>query len=132
MSTDPLVAALARLQPAGTLNREQLFWQAGRAAARPNRGWIIAAVALLATNLLTAGLWFARPTPIVVVPLPPPVPEAVAPDVASPPSDESNYLAWRERLLRDSLASAVVNDETYVPEMPLTASQQSLAQVEAP
>jgi hypothetical protein len=59
--------ALRALKPAGQVTRDQLMFQAGRAAAE-RRGWVWPATTIIATSLAVALAWtfYTRPEPSVV------------------------------------------------------------------
>ena len=61
--SEPLAERLSRFTPDGTgLNRDALLFAAGRASARPNRGWQLLAGVLAACQVLTlVGLWIRTP-----------------------------------------------------------------------
>ena len=64
--SEPFLERLSRFTPAaGGLNRDELLYAAGRALARPNRGWKALASALAATQALSLVLLLpqARPLP---------------------------------------------------------------------
>lgn len=62
--SEPSLERLSRFTPdAGGLDRDALLYAAGRASARPNRGWIALAAALAVTQGLTLVLLWPRPTP---------------------------------------------------------------------
>jgi hypothetical protein len=77
---------LSRFTPdAGGLDRDALLFAAGRASARANRPWIMAAAALAITQALTLVLLWPRPAPpLVPVPAPPPQ-ETPAPELSDSP-----------------------------------------------
>jgi hypothetical protein len=86
MPEDPLAERLSRFTPDGSaLDRDALLFAAGRASARPNRGWAALAGALAASQLLTLVLLWPAPRPgsVPVVEVPPaPSPQRPAPDAA--------------------------------------------------
>jgi hypothetical protein len=57
----PLLQRLSQFTPDGSgLDRDALLYAAGRASARPNRGWLVAVGALAACQLLTLALLLPR------------------------------------------------------------------------
>jgi hypothetical protein len=92
--SQPFPERLSRFTPdAGTLDRDGLLYAAGRASARPNRGWIALAAALAVAEVLTlVVLWPSPappvaqlPPPAVQPPAPGPAPEAPTPDAPDSP-----------------------------------------------
>jgi hypothetical protein len=62
--SEPFLDRLSKFTPdAGGLNRDALLFAAGRASARPNRGWIALATALAGSQALSLALLWPRPTP---------------------------------------------------------------------
>jgi hypothetical protein len=62
-------------------DRDVLLFAAGRASAKPSPVWKAACGLLATTQVVTLGLWFARPSgPLAASPLPPPA------EVIDPPS----------------------------------------------
>jgi hypothetical protein len=87
--SEPLLERLSRFTPdTGTLDRDGLLYAAGRASARPNRGWIALAAALAASQLITLVVLWPRPAPPVAQ-LPPPAVQPAAPSPAEPPTSDS-------------------------------------------
>jgi hypothetical protein len=90
-----LEAALRGLVPQGGLDREALMFRAGRASARPGRGWPLAAATSTAAAAVLGALLWSHPGPVpvvryVTVPVPAPqaavkgqAPQAVAPRPAA-------------------------------------------------
>jgi hypothetical protein len=64
--SQPLSERLSQFTPDGSgLDRDALLFAAGRASARPNRGWMVVAGALAACQLLTLTVvWPKNPAPI--------------------------------------------------------------------
>jgi hypothetical protein len=89
--SEPFLERLTRFTPAaGDMDRDVLLFAAGRASARPNRGWITLAAVLAATQVLTLALWwFSSPPPVAQAPtlIAPPSPTPVP---AEPTSSESS------------------------------------------
>jgi hypothetical protein len=86
----PFPERLSRFTPdAGGLDRDVLLYAAGRASARPNRGWIALAAALAVTQVLTVVLLWPRPAqPVAHLP-PPAVQPAVSPAPPEPPTSDA-------------------------------------------
>jgi hypothetical protein len=62
--SEPFLERLGRFTPAaGNLDRDALLFAAGRAAARPNRGWITLVGALAATQALSLVLLWPHAAP---------------------------------------------------------------------
>lgn len=60
--SEPFLERLSRFTPdAGGLDRDSLFYAAGRNSARPNRGWIFAASLLASTQMLSLVMLWPRP-----------------------------------------------------------------------
>jgi hypothetical protein len=75
--SEPSLERLSRFTPdAGGLDRDALLYAAGRASARPNRGWITLAVALAVSQAMTLVLLWPRPAPPAARP---PLPAADSP-----------------------------------------------------
>jgi hypothetical protein len=66
--SEPFLERLSRFTPdAGRLDRDALMFAAGRASARPNRGWITLAGVLAGTQaLMLAVLWVHLTSPVTV------------------------------------------------------------------
>ena len=65
---EPIIERLSRLTPDGSgLDRDSLLIAAGRASARPNRGWAVLSGLLGASQVLTLILLWPRP---LIVPQP--------------------------------------------------------------
>src|SRR6516165_4232079 len=66
--SEPILERLSRFTPdAGRLDRDALMFAAGRASARPNRGWITLAGVLAGTQaLMLAVLWVHLTSPVTV------------------------------------------------------------------
>src|SRR6516162_1781154 len=62
--SEPFLERLSRFTPdAGSVNRDTLLFETGRASARPNRGWIALAAALAATQALSLVLLWPHTSP---------------------------------------------------------------------
>jgi len=93
----PFIERLSRFTPdAGGLDRDALLFAAGRACARPNRGWIAVAAALAAGWAVTVVLLWPHPAaPNPRLPAPPSVPGPAAPE----PSENPGLWSARRSLL---------------------------------
>jgi hypothetical protein len=98
--SEPSLERLIRFTPnAGGLDRDALLFAAGRASARPSRGWKTLASGLAGTQVLSLALLWPRPAPpsagiavpVAAVPEPPSTPE--------PPTSEPRAIAgiWSAR-----------------------------------
>jgi hypothetical protein len=101
MSDDPLIERLTQFTPdGGKLDRDALLFAAGRASARPSRGWAVLAAALATSQLLTLALlsWprHVEPTFSTFLPTPRPI------TLVAPPPTAANSSVWvaRERYLQ--------------------------------
>jgi hypothetical protein len=64
---EPFLERLSRFTPDGScLDRDALLFAAGRASVRPRRGWIVAAGALAACQVLTLALLWPRPVAPII------------------------------------------------------------------
>ena len=120
--SEPLLERLSRFTPdAGGLDRDGLLYAAGRASARPNRGWIALAAGLAVTQALTLVLLWPRPAPTAPqVALPPAPLESYAPEEPESP----DLLTARQGLLQADPEPPPVAPKpgTFVePEPPLRA-----------
>jgi hypothetical protein len=62
--SESFLERLSRFTPdPGRLDRDALLFEAGKASARPNRGWITLTSLLAATQILSLILLWPRPTP---------------------------------------------------------------------
>ena len=101
MPDDPLIQRLTQFTPdGGGLDRDAVLFAAGRASARPSRGWAALAAALATSQVLTLALLFwprsVEPTFSTVSPAPRPSARLV------PPPTSANSSVWvaRERYLQ--------------------------------
>lgn len=104
MTDDPTLDKLTRFTPAaGSLDRDELLFRAGRASARPNRGWKAATAGLAASQAVMLAVWVAGPPqrsapatePVRAATReskPVPVPQPPAPPPVSPGAEPSSYL----------------------------------------
>jgi hypothetical protein len=87
--SEPFLERLSRFTPdRGGLDRDALLVAAGRATARPNRGWIALSTALAVSQVLSLVLLWPRQTPPVAQ-LPPPAVPQPPPAPVEPPIPES-------------------------------------------
>jgi hypothetical protein len=93
-----MIERLGRFTPdAGGLDRDALLFAAGQASARPNRGWMALALALVMTQVATLVLMWPRPAPTAPAPLAqPPALQQPAPPVAT---DAPGLWSMHRRLL---------------------------------
>ena len=64
--SEPILERLSRFTPdAGRLDRDALLFAAGRASARPNRGWMTLASLLAGTQALSLALLWPHSSPSV-------------------------------------------------------------------
>jgi hypothetical protein len=90
--SEPFLERLSRFTPdAGNLERDALLFAAGRRSARPNRGWIALAAALVVSQALTLVLLWPSPAPHAPGGLTPrrSPPAADAPATPEPPASDS-------------------------------------------
>src|SRR5262245_44798603 len=103
VNNDPLSAKLAGFSPApAALDRDAIFYEAGRAAARPRRVWPAVASLLAVTQAVTLVCWLGLPRSAPVTPglakdMPPPAP---APKVDEPVRPANPWLVERQILER--------------------------------
>jgi hypothetical protein len=120
---EPFLERLSRFTPdAGGLDRDALLFAAGRASARPNRGWKTLASLLAGTQALSLVLLFQHPSQpaggLNVV-----VAKAPVPSVAlEPPTSEAwaNSGLWsaRHSLLESEPEDRPRNDVTFIESGP--------------
>jgi hypothetical protein len=88
--SEPFLERLSRFTPdRGGLDRDALLVAAGRAAARPNRGWIALSAALAVSQVLSLVLLWPRPAPPIAQLPPPAVPQPPPPTLVEPPIPDS-------------------------------------------
>ena len=119
--SDPLAECLRRFTPdAAGLARDALLFRAGRASARPGRGWVALAGALALSQALTLALLWPRSTPPAGrggrEPVSGALVEQLPPD---PPADGAELGSLWRRLLEDEgdLPAPAVGD-ALVPDGP--------------
>jgi len=97
--SESLIERLRRFTPEGTgLNRDGLLFAAGRASARPNRGWMALAGLLVAAQVVTLALLWPRSAPRVESPSPAPPPPLVI-EQAPSASERPPLLVLRQQVL---------------------------------
>jgi hypothetical protein len=115
---------LSRFTPDGSgLDRDALLFAAGRASVRPHRGWIVAAGALAACQLLTlALLWPRSAPPISGIASTAPAPRMT--NVSVSPADALELGSMNRRFLvsdDEDLPSSGQNDDLVPIDPPLRA-----------
>jgi hypothetical protein len=121
--SEPLLERLSRFTPdAGRLDRDALLFAAGRASARPNRGWMTLASLLAGTQALSLALLWPRPG-LPAAGLNGLVAGATAqPATIEPPSSQPsvNSGAWsaRHRLLESETEPGPSRDVTFIDSGP--------------
>lgn len=115
------IERLSQFTPhAGKLDRDALLFAAGRASARPNRGWQVFTAALAGIQVLTIA--FLLPRPVTVhgtnIAQAPPVDSAL-PEVPLPPSSRiwSIRQEFKDVPLEDRLGEPLVliENEPHLP-----------------
>jgi hypothetical protein len=123
--SEPFLERLTRFTPdAGRLDRDALIFAAGRASARPNRGWVALAALLAGTQALSlAFLWpHAGPAqPGMRVPVAmAPAPRALGGAEISEPTEDPALWSARHSLLESEPTDrpAAVETGTFVESGP--------------
>ena len=130
---ESLAEHLSRFTPDGTgLDRDALLFAAGRASARPNRGWMALTGTLAACQLLTlVFLWPMRAASVGTQALAPPAPTGVELPAPPPSPDAAELCALNRRLLQSEggdLPAPVAVDSIVPDDPPLYAfAARSLA-----
>jgi hypothetical protein len=123
--SEEFLERLSRFKPdAGGLDRDALLFAAGRASARPNRGWVALAALLANTQILSLVLFWPRIAPqeggLTVAVAVPPVPLPSAP--LEPPTSEAWASArlWsaRHRRLAPEAEDRPTGDVTFIESGP--------------
>lgn len=121
--SEPILERLSRFTPdAGRLDRDAMLFAAGRASARPNRGWMALASLLAGTQALSLALFWPHSSPsvekstvsIVGVPAPSAAPEPPA----SGASDDPGLWSARRGLLRPEAVDHPAGDVTFIESEP--------------
>jgi hypothetical protein len=121
--SEPILERLSRFTPdAGRLDRDALLFAAGRASARPNRGWMTLASLLAGTQALSLALLWPHSSPpverstvsVVGVPAPSAAPEPPA----SGASDDPGLWSARRGLLRPEAVDHPAGDVTFIESEP--------------
>jgi len=115
---EPIIESLSRFTPHGSgLDRDAILFAAGRATARPNRGWMALAAALAACQLVTLAILWPRPTPAVDYALGPLADKQATPTLGagniqtSPGLGDTAELWTRNRRM-------LMNQDTELPPLP--------------
>ncbi len=123
--SEPFLERLSRFTPnAGTLDRDALLFAAGRASARPNRGWMTMASVLAVTQTLSLAILWPRPSApaagaLVLVPVAtrPAPPETIGPPGSDSVSNSGMWTA-RHRLLDLETDERPVGDISFIDSGP--------------
>ena len=123
---DPIIEKLSRFSADGSgLDRDALLFAAGRASARPNRGWILATGSLVVCQLLTVTLLWPNPATTPLSPSVEPIATAPLPISFGPaPSDAAEPGLLTRQLLQsgaEDLPSPVVASPMVPNDPPLHA-----------
>lgn len=127
MNDDDAIGKLARFTLApGGLDRDEMLFRAGRASAKPNRGWKAAVGVLAGTQAATLAFWLST---VSHPPASTSVPAVAAPTESAPPSapmspaiDPSSYLALSHRWDGEvPIRSAAIQTSPHRSEPVLTA-----------
>ena len=127
-----MIDKLTRFTPVTTLNRDEMFFQAGRTSVRPPRIWKWLVGGLMLSQSVTLVAWFwLTPISSPVVPamaveeMPLLIPETPPHAPASPTPDPSSYLELSRRMTDDGFPrSAPAPNETGPVPPPLTAGSR--------
>lgn len=113
---EPLAEHLSRFTPDGSgFDRDSVLYAAGKAAARPNRGWIALAICQgLCQLLVLALLWPVSPPPQLPVFAPP---NPVIPSY-SPPAPTEPLARWRLQPGIDEEPPPPRGSDDLIPEAP--------------
>jgi hypothetical protein len=121
--SEPILERLSRFTPdAGGLERDALLFAAGRASARPNRGWMTLASLLAGTQALSLALLWPHSSPsvgkstvsIAGVPAPSAAPEPPATGASADPG----LWSARHGLLRPEAVDHPAGDVTFIESEP--------------
>ncbi len=103
--SEPLAERLKRFTPeSAVIDRDALLFQAGRASARPARGWKMLAAALAACQLATLAMFWLRPVPTTGPAVVEPVRYPVEQNSPTPSLDPSEWLARARQASGSSVA----------------------------
>ena len=121
--SEPILERLSRFTPdAGRLDRDALLFAAGRASARPNRGWKTLASLLAGTQALSLALLWPHSSPSVgkstvslaSVPAPPAAPGPPATGASA----DSGLWSARRGLLEPDASDRPAGDMTFIDRGP--------------
>jgi hypothetical protein len=121
--SDPLIDRVKRFTPEGRgLDRDALFYAAGRASVPSPRGWMALAGVLALSQVLTLLVVLARPAaPGPVSPAPAPAPARPV-ETPAPEASPSELLALRRHALREGeLPRPAPSGSLVPPPAPLPA-----------
>jgi hypothetical protein len=117
--SEPVAERLSRFTPErGGLDRDALLFAAGRASARPSRGWMALAGALAASQMLTLALFWPRPLPSGSDVVADAVAVAPAEVLSSPEPAPSALWALRQRLLEPGQPAPEPAAQDVIPDPP--------------
>jgi hypothetical protein len=119
--SEPHVERLSRFTPdRGALDRDALLFAAGRASARPNRGWIALSTALAVSQAATLLLWLspARVVPVAPSPGTTPVIVETKPQAAEETNPSTLWALERRLLDSDSLPPVLAAVDRLAPDGP--------------
>ena len=121
--SEPILERLSRFTPdAGRLDRDALLFAAGRASARPNRGWMTLASLLAGTQALSlALLWPHQGTSVGKSPVSiagVPAPSAAPGPPATGASDNPVLWSAHRRLLELDFSERPASDMTFIDSEP--------------
>jgi hypothetical protein len=121
--SEPILERLSRFTPdAGGLDRDALLFAAGRASARPNRGWMTLASLLAGTQALSLALLWPPSSPPVgkstVTIAGAPAPSAAPEPPATGASADTGLWSARHGLLRPEAVDHPAGDVTFIESEP--------------
>jgi hypothetical protein len=121
--SEPIFERLSRFTPdAGGLDRDALLFAAGRASARPNRGWMTLASLLAGTQALSLALLWPHSSPSVGQPTVSiagvPAPSAAPGPPATGASADPGLWTARHGLLRPEAVDHPAGDVTFIESEP--------------
>jgi hypothetical protein len=120
---EPIIERLSKFTPDGAgLDRDALFFNAGRASVRPRRVWMVTAGALAACQVLTLALMWPRSAPRGPQELEFSSPQIVNPTSPAPDSSELRTLNALLASKNDDLPSTLPCNNLVPGEPPLTAN----------
>ena len=121
--SEPILERLSRFTPdAGRLDRDALLFAAGRASARPNRGWMTLASLLAGSQALSLALLLPHSSPSVekstVFIAGVPAPSAAPEPPANEASAHSGLWSARRALLESDSSDRPAGDMTFIDSEP--------------